>query len=267
MSLPRKRPSHILKRDREFTQTIGKPASDRPNPFDMVGKELREKLEAARPTEVSEAPPADPAPVNPTIRSEKAAAHDLSATRKSPRQRPRQSEEAGHTHDRPHGKTPQLAQAEHGLETAPATEAPDSDKVAASVTVEPLAEGAGGTDAYVDVVLTIRIHADIAKRAETWAAAVGLPPTTLLRNSLNRFKPELLREFKTIKAGDVHMDRPESVGRQHMQTRVQLTPAEIADMEARLDPAGFGVLRSMLNHYTRARFSSYLDEMMANAGY
>lgn len=266
MSLPRKRPGDILKRDREFTQTIGKPASDRPNPFDMVGKELREKLEAALPAEVSEAPPADPAPADPTIRSEEAAAHDLSATRKSTRQRLRQSEETGHTHDQPDGKTPQLAKGEHGLETAPAAQASDSDKVAASVTVEPLAEGAGSKDAYVDVVLTIRIHADVEKRAETWAAAVGLPPTTLLRNSLNRFKPELLREFKTIKAGDVHLDRPESVGR-HMQTRVQLTPAEVADMEARLDPAGFGVLRSMLNHYTRARFSSYLDELMANAGY
>lgn len=266
MSLPRKRPGDILKRDREFTQTIGKPASDRPNPFDMVGKELREKLEAARPAEVSEAPPADPAPADPTIRSEEAAAHDLSATRKSTRQRLRQSEGTGHTHDQPDGKTPQLAKGEHGLETAPAAQASDSDKVAASVTVEPLAEGAGSKDAYVDVVLTIRIHADVEKRAETWAAAVGLPPTTLLRNSLNRFKPELLREFKTIKAGDVHLDRPESVGR-HMQTRVQLTPAEVADMEARLDPAGFGVLRSMLNHYTRARFSSYLDELMANAGY
>lgn len=266
MSLPRKRPGDILKRDREFTQTIGKPASDRPNPFDMVGKELREKLEAARPAEVSEAPPADPAPADPTIRSEEAAAHDLSATRKSTRQRLRQSEGTGHTHDQPDGKTPQLAKGEHGLETAPAAQASDSDKVAASVTVEPLAEGAGSKDAYVDVVLTIRIHADVEKRAETWAAAVGLPPTTLLRNSLNRFKPELLREFKTIKAGDVHLDRPGSVGR-HMQTRVQLTPAEVADMEARLDPAGFGVLRSMLNHYTRARFSSYLDELMANAGY
>lgn len=266
MSLPRKRPGDILKRDREFTQTIGKPASDRPNPFDMVGKELREKLEAARPAEVSEAPPADPAPADPTIRSEEAAAHDLSATRKSTRQRLRQSEGTGHTHDQPDGKTPQLAKGEHGLETAPAAQASDNDKVAASVTVEPLAEGAGGKDAYVDVVLTIRIHADVEKRAETWAAAVGLPPTTLLRNSLNRFKPELLREFKTIKAGDVHLDRPGSVGR-HMQTRVQFTPAEVADMEARLDPAGFGVMRSMLNHYTRARFSSYLDELMANAGY
>ncbi len=261
MALPRKRPGDILKRDREFTRTIGKSVSDKPNPFNMVGKELVEKLAAARPAEVSAAPPADLAPVEQAIQSEQVTVPDLPAT-----EHPPQSGKTGGASERPNGEAPGTAKAEHGVEIAAVAEAPDSATGAASTTKEPAAGRAGDTDTLADVVITMRIHTDLVKRAETWAAAVGLPLTTLMRNSLNRFKPVLLEELKTIKAGDVHLERSESVGH-HMQTRVRFTPAEIADMETRLDPAGFGVLRSMLNHYARARFSSFLDERLADAGY
>lgn len=266
MSLPRKRPGNILKRDREFTQTIGKPASDRANPFDMVGKELKEKLEAARPAGVSEVPPTDPAPPDPAIRPEETAAHNLPAPGNPPHPPSPQSGETPPTSRGPDDESLRSANREHGPEIAAVTGKPDSTKAADSADVEAKAGKAGRTDAPGQIVITMRIPTDLVKRAETWATAVGLRPTTVLRNCFNRFKPKLLVEFKTIKAGDVRLERSESVGH-HMQAHLQFTPAEIADMEARLDPAGFGVLRSMLNHHARARFSTFLDELMADAGY
>lgn len=266
MTLPRKRPGDILKRDREFTQAIGKPASDRPNPFDMVGKELKEKLDAARPREGAEMPPAEAAPVGPASRTEEAATHDLPATETPPQSPSPQSGETAQAPYGPNGEPPQSANKDRRVEIEAAIGAPDNTKAAASINVEAKAGKARRADAPGQVVITMRIPTYLVKRAETWAGAVGLRPATVLRNCFNRFKPELLEEFKTIKAGDVRLDRSESVGH-HMQAQIQFTPAEIADMEARLDPAGFGVLRSMLNHHARARFSTFLDELMAKAGY
>lgn len=266
MALPRKRPGDILKRDREFTQTIGKPASGKPNPFDMVGKELKEKLEAARPVEAPEALPVETAPVAPVIRSEETLAHDLPATENASSPPSPQTEVTAQAAERPGDEPLRSGDREHGSETAAATEAPNSIEAPASVSVEAKAGKGGRTDAPGQVVITMRIPTDLVRRAETWAAAVGLRPATVLRNCFNRFKPELLEELKTIKAGEVRLDRLESVGH-HMQAQVQFTPAELADLEARLDPAGFGVLRSMLNHHARARFSTFLDKLMAGAGY
>ena len=266
MALPRKRPGDILKRDREFTQAIGKPASAKPNPFDMVGKELKEKLDAARPGEVAEAPLAKAVPVDLATQTEEAATQDLPAT-DNPLQSPSpQSAETAQAPYEPDGKPSRSANNDRRVEIAAATEAPDSTEAAASADGKAKAGKARRAGAPGQVVITMRIPTDLVRRAETWAAAVGLRPSTVLRNCFNRFKPELLEELKTIKAGDVSLDRSESVG-YHMQAQLQFTPVEIADMEARLDPAGFGVLRSMLNHHARARFSTFLDELMAKAGY
>tara|TARA_B100000378_G_scaffold179833_1_gene145393 strand:+ start:215 stop:1006 length:792 start_codon:yes stop_codon:yes gene_type:complete len=263
MRSSRKKPNVILKRDGEFTQTIGKTASSKPNPLSSLAQELRGKLDAARPTEPADVQPEAVAVVEQGRGPEPAAPHDPPiAEQPSPKQPPEvQTPTAPRQASREAAGT---ATVEHDAETAPGrgphgSAPPPPEK-------EPDAGRAGATDAGVDVTLTIRIPSDLERRAESWAAAVGLPPVTLLRNSLNRFKPKLMGQFKTVKAGEVDLDRAESVGR-HMQTRVRFTSAEYAKMEARLDPAGFDVLRSILNHYARARFSDFLDELMTNAGY
>ncbi|MTE01687.1 hypothetical protein GIY56_15465 [Paracoccus sp. YIM 132242] len=265
MRSSRKKPNAILKRDGEFTQTIGKITSSRPNPLSSLAQELRGKLDAARPTEPADVQPEalvaaeqgrgpDPAaPLDPPI------AEQPSQEQPPAVQTPTASGQAGR-------EATETATVEHDAETAPGRGPQGSAPPPPPPEKKPDAGRAGVTEAGVDVTLTIRIPSDLERRAETWAAAVGLPPVTLLRNSLNRFKPKLMGQLKSVKAGEVDLDRAESVGR-HMQTRVRFTSVEYAEMEARLDPAGFGVLRSMLNHYARARFSDFLDELMTNAGY
>ena len=96
-------------------------------------------------------------------------------------------------------------------------------------------------------------------------AAPGDPVETIAGAS-GGMEPELMAELKTVKAGDIHLERAESVG-PRIQSLLRFSAADYADMQARLDPAGFGIVASMLNHHARARFSSFLDELMANAGY
>ncbi len=127
-------------------------------------------------------------------------------------------------------------------------------------------ERGGAAGAPANVVITMRIPTDLVTRAKKWAAALGLPVAPVLRSSFNRFKPELLRELRTIEVGDVRLDRPESVGH-HMQARLHVTAAELTDMKARLDPAGLGILPSVLNHYARDSFAVFLDGLLADAGH
>ncbi|MGN7869993.1 hypothetical protein [Paracoccus sp. 22332] len=264
MRSSRKKPNVILKRDGEFTQTIGKTASSKPNPLSSLAQELRGKLDAARPTEPADVQPEAVEVVERGRGPEPAAPLDPPITEQPSQKQPPavQTPPAGQAS----GEAAETATVGHDAETAPGRGRHDIAPPPPPPEKTPEAGRAGATDAGVDVTLTIRIPSDLERRAEIWAAAVCLPPVTLLRNSLNRFKPELMGQLKTVKAGEVDLDRAESVGR-HMQTRVRFTSAEYAKMEARLDPAGFGVLRSMLNHYARARFSDFLDELMTNAGY
>lgn len=265
MRSSRKKPNAILKRDGEFTQTIGKTTSSRPGPLSTLAQELRGKLDAARPTEPADVQPEAVAVVEQGRGQEPVAPLDPPiADQPSQKQPP-----AVHTPTAPGQASregAETAMVEHDAETAPGRGPQGSAPPPPLSEKKPDAGRAGAMDGGVDVTLTIRIPSDLERRAESWAGAVGLPPVTLLRNSLNRFKPELMGHIKTVKAGEVDLDRAESVGR-HMQTRVRFTSAEYAEMEARLDPAGFGVLRSMLNHYARARFSDFLDDLMSKAGY
>ena len=73
-------------------------------------------------------------------------------------------------------------------------------------------------------------------------------------------------DLKTVQARDVHQQRIKNVG-YRLQSRLRFGPAELANLEARLDPAGFGILSSMLNHYARDSFARFLDKLMAEAGY
>lgn len=262
----RKKANIILKRDSEFTQTIGKSAPSRPNALSSIAQELRGKLEGARPVEPAEVRPDAGTPIGQRSQPEPVMALDPPVSENPPQIPPRQPEKPTTGPEKPNSDTLETKAVAYGNEAVSGPKPEADASVAPPATTEPDKGRAGDTDACVSVALTIRIHSDLVKRAETWAAAVGLPTVTLLRNSLNRFKPELAAELKKVKPGDVHLERAESVGR-HMQTRVQFTPAAYAEMEARLDPAGFGVLRSMLNHYARARFSAFLDELMADAGY
>lgn len=262
----RKKPNAIFKRDGEFTQTIGKTAPSKPNALSVIAQELRGKLDGARPVEPAEVRPEAVTPIEQMSQPEQVMTLDPPVSENPPQISPPQAEKSAVGPDKSNGDSPDTTTVEHGMEAVSGPKPEADASVAPPATTEPDKGRAGDTDACVSVALTIRIHSDLVKRAETWAAAVGLPTVTLLRNSLNRFKPELAAELKKVKPGDVHLERAESVGR-HMQTRVQFTPAAYAEMEARLDPAGFGVLRSMLNHYARARFSAFLDELMADAGY
>jgi|GEM_PF-7037589 len=262
MALPRKRPGAILKRDTDFTRTIGKPGTDKPNPFAMLGQDLVAKLESARTTEAAEPPSAPSAAVEEPERT-----HDISVdvppTEGQPETPAPQSEAAPeglNAHPR------NAAEADEGREAEGAPETSDGTGQAPEAASQPKAGRAGDADAPADVVITMRIPTGLVKRAQKWATAVGLPVAAVLRNSFNRFKPELMKELQTVKAGDVHLDRPESVGH-HMQARLRFTAAEYADMEARLDPARFGMVPSMLNHYARALFSSFLDGLLTDAGY
>lgn len=265
MTGSRKRSNVILRRDGEFTQSIGNTGSSKPSALGALAQELRGKLEAVQKPEPAQAQPETMPSAQQGRQPDQVAPASPPITEELSQEPPAPAENPAVPPERSIRDTPKTVAAEHAAE--PSSESGTNAAPAASSTIrEPDAARAGATDGSIEIALTIRIHSDLKKRAETWAAAVGLPPVTLLRNSLNRFKPELMESLRTIKAGDVHLERAESVG-QHMQTRVRFTPAEYADMEARLDPAGFGVLRSMLNHHARARFSDFLDRLMIGAGY
>lgn len=231
---PRNKPSAVLKRDSAFTQAIGKPATGKPNPFATVAQGLTAKLDAARPTDasdpiVADAPPTPEKdePVTP------AAEPGASGTRSDP---------------------------------SPAPDLPDIAKDAAPAAAASNVKRAGAAGQQAEVIITMRIETDLMERAENWAAALALPVSAIIRKSLNRMMPQLVAELKTLKAADVQVNRAESVG-YRLQTRVRLDPEELAELEARLDPAGFGVTNSLLNFHTRNRFTTFLDKLMRDAGY
>ena len=62
MALPRKKPAKIFKRDHAFTQTIGKPATDKPNPFALAAEGLKETIEASLSGQTFSPPLPEPAP-------------------------------------------------------------------------------------------------------------------------------------------------------------------------------------------------------------
>ena len=236
---PRNKPSSVLKRDSAFTEAIGKPTVGKPNPFAAVAQGLTAKLEAARPTAASkpvasDAPPAaeNAKPANATVES------DVTDARSEPAPAP---------------DLPQVGMDAPAAVTAPRAAAPN-------------AKNTGEARMLADVTITMRIETDLMQRAELWAAALGLPVGAIIRKSLNRMKPQLITELKTLKATDVQVNRAESVG-YRLQTLVRLEPDELAELEARLDPAGFGVTNSLLNFYTRSRFTAFFDKLMRDAGY
>ena len=167
----------------------------------------------------------------------------------------------------PHGAAdaPQETAARNGDEAGSADERKD-DAPQSTEETRTEAAGAGEAGAPVEVRVSMLVHTDLAKRAERWGKTMGLSGVTVLRQSFAKLKPELMAELKTVKAGDIHLERAESVG-PRIQSLLRFSAADYADMQARLDPAGFGIVASMLNHHARARFSSFLDELMANAGY
>ena len=156
------------------------------------------------------------------------------------------------------------AEGEDALKTV--TKGPVEDATSPSTEASRKAERAGDTAAPVELAITMWIPSDLVERAEQWGAAMRLPAGTILRQTFAKLKPELIIELRTITTGDVQLDRAERVGHR-LQSRLRFGPAEFADMRARLDPADFGILNSMLNHYARNRFAGFLDKLLADAGY
>ena len=263
---PRKKPAMILKRDHAFTEVIGRPANRKPNAFSMASEEFQEKLETARTTETGEAlegridRAGQPDPVD-------AIAHP-----EAPDDTDRQGKAAVGTDAGP-PFMPELPDA-HSTKVQAATdagngEAPDQQTEAhpkgRKAEPQPKAAGAGGVET-VEVIVSIMVPKDLVERAGRWAAIARQPAPTVLRHALKKMKPQLRDELKTIRVGDVHQDRIEEAG-YRLQSRLRFTPTEFADMQARLDPAGFGILSSMLNHYSRDSFTDFLDKLLTDNGY
>lgn len=259
MALPRKKPAKIFKRDHAFTQTIGKPAADKPNPFALAAEGLKETIEASLSAETSSPPSPEPAP-EPRQPNEVSASPEPAAATAAP----------------PEALDPQLAETADVVPEPSATANGEAGKaegegqtggVAPRTADAPREAGrAGDSTAPVELAITMWIPSDLVERAEKWGAAMRLPAATILRQAFAKLKPELVVELRTITTGDVHLDRAERVGHR-LQSRLRFSAAEFSDMKARLDPADFGILNSMLNHYARNRFASFLDELMAGAGY
>lgn len=268
MALPRKKPAKIFKRDHAFTQTIGKTAADKPNPFALAAEGLRETMEASLSAETSSPPPPEPAP-------ESRQPDQVSASPERPDARvalpdapdPQPAEAVDAVPEPPATAN---AEAEEGAAAQAASKAAGEGQAgdAAPPSADPPREAgrAGDSTAPVELAITMWIPSHLVARAEKWGAAMRLPAGTILRQAFAKLKPELVVELRTITTGDVHLDRAERVGHR-LQSRLRFSPAEFADMKARLDPADFGILNSMLNHYARNRFAGFLDELMAGAGY
>lgn len=266
MTLPRKKPAKIFKRDHAFTQTIGKPGADKPNPFALAAEGLKETMEASLSAETFSSSSPEPAP-KPRQQGKVSAPPpppgDRVTAPEAPDPQPTAMSDAP-----PAPPAVDNAEAEKAEDEAPskaATEAHTGD-AALPATDAPRKAGRAGGAAPVELAITMWIQRDLVERAEKWGAAMRLPAGTILRQAFAKLKPELVVELRTITTGDVHLDRAERVGHR-LQSRLRFSPAEFADMKARLDPADFGILPSMLNHYARNRFASFLDELMARAGY
>lgn len=263
MALQRKKPAKIFKRDHAFTQTIGKPATDKPNPFALAAEGLKETIEASLSGQTFSPPAPEPAPEprQPDEVPELPTATGAASEAPDP-----QPAVAGPMPEPPATGRAEAEKVEDEAAPKTATEG-HTGNAAPPVAETPHETGrAGDTAAPVEMAITMWIPSDLVGRAEKWGAAMRLPAATILRQAFAKLKPELVIELRTITTGDVHLDRAERVGHR-LQSRLRFSPAEFADMKTRLDPADFGILPSMLNHYARNRFSSFLDELMAGAGY
>ncbi|MBB1499122.1 hypothetical protein [Paracoccus sp. MC1862] len=270
---PRKRRTFIIERDSAFAKTIGSVTSDKPDPLSLAVAEASRRIKAEYPD--SKPQPGEPPAVgNPASTPLPTAEADMQtappsreaiqgeaiepnlpeAPRPAPAAEPDVAADAS-----------QETAAQNGGQAGPADERKDATRRSTEER-RTKAAGVGKAGALVEVRVSMLVPTDLAKRAEKWGKSMGLSGVTVLRQSFSRLKLELMAEMKTVKAGDIHMERAESVG-PRIQSLLRFSAADYADMQARLDPAGFGILPSMLNHHARARFSSYLDELMANAGY
>lgn len=263
MALQRKKPAKIFKRDHAFAQTIGKPTAGKPNPFALAAEGLKETLEASLSAETPSPPLPEPAPEARQLDE----VPELSAATIPASEAPDpQPAEVAPVPEPPATHRAEAEKVEDEVATKTATEGHTGDAAPKAARALPEAGRAGDTAAPVELAITMWIPSDLVERAEKWGAAMRLPAGTILRQAFAKLKPELVIELRTITTGDVHLDRAERVGHR-LQSRLRFSPAEFADMKARLDPADFGILPSMLNHYARNRFSSFLDELMAGAGY
>ncbi len=267
MALPRKKPAKIFKRDHAFTQTIGKPAPDKPNPFALAAEGLKETIEASLSAEASSPPFLGPVS-EPRQLDDVSASPELAAAKVAGSEAPdpQLAATADAMSEPPATDKVKAERAEDEAATKAATEGHVGDAAPPSADAPREAGRAGDSVAPVELAITMWIQSDLVERAEKWGAAMRLPAGTILRQAFARLKPKLVVELRTITTGDVHLDRAERVGHR-LQSRLRFSPAEFADMKARLDPADFGILNSMLNHYARNRFTTFLDEMMAGVGY
>lgn len=261
---PRKKRTLILERDPAFAKTIGSHSDDKPDPLSVAVAQASRRIEADYPKREPE-PVERSAVVSPVQKPKPMVESDAPAARTATAAILSEAEQS----DLPETTGGLLATQPDALANT-VQEAGESIREGATVQTAQEAPAetvrAGETNTHVEVRVSMLVHSDLAKRAEKWGKSVGLTGATVLRQSFAKLKPELMAELKTVKAGDVHIERAESVG-PRIQSLLRFSAADYADMQARLDPAGFGILTSMLNHYARARFSAFLDEMMADAGY
>ena len=254
---PRKKPGMILKRDHAFTEAIGKPGSREPNAFSMASADAKAKLEAAQATG------ADRSVLIPTNTA--GDSHPAEVVQKS--------------------DAPSKMDGYHPADSRRPEDRPVTSQTLATVSPEfeslgrrPLGGRDDGPPALQrqavteetgerrEVIVSITVSQDLLERAARWGAVAHQPPATVVRHALRKMKPQLIDDLKTVQARDVHQQRIKNVG-YRLQSRLRFGPAELANLEARLDPAGFGILSSMLNHYARDSFAKFLDKLMAEAGY
>lgn len=254
---PRKKPGMILKRDHAFTEAIGKRGSREPNAFSMASEDAKAKLEAAQARQADRSvlvptnTAGDPRPAEVIRQSDspsKMDGYDTADSRR-PEDRPVTSQTLATVS--PKVESRDVGSLEDG-----------TDGQLALQRQAVMAE----TEERREVIVSITVSQDLLERAARWGAVAHQPPTTVLRHALRKMKPQLLDDLKTVQARDVHQQRIKNVG-YRLQSRLRFAPAELASLEARLDPAGFGILSSMLNHYARDSFARFLDKLMAEAGH
>lgn len=254
---PRKRPGMILKRDHAFTQTIGTPGSRAPNAFSMAAEDAKAKLEAAQASgdDRSAGLPVNTALV---LSSAEVVLQAGGASRMDQLEAPdsEQHEKQPAAAQIPPIVSPKVASSERRLPRGGSDVPPRPQRNA--ITEDP--------GEQIELIISMTVSQDLLERAAQWGAVAHQPPTTVLRHALKKIKPQLLEDLRTLQIHDVHQQRTRNVG-YRLQSRLRFGAAEFASLEARLDPAGFGVLSSMLNHYARDSFARFLDKFMAEAGY
>ena len=238
---PRKKPTTILRRDYAFTQTIGTAASQKADPYAVAEAGLRKRLDATQ------------------IPLENTGAGPLTADASADPPQPVLPDEVStqpSVEPQPYDDAVLKQRQTEGQGVSPA-----DDSAPSGTAADPVETGA-----TVEMSISIFVPADLVERADRWASSIHQPLKVVMRHAMVQLKPNLLVELKTITAADVRQDRAEKVG-YRLQSRTRFSCAEVADMQSRLDPAGFGNLNSMLNFYARGRYVVFLDRLMADAGY